>query len=135
MWLYNQPLPDVMKSVRPVARYIHAPKIMHWKAALNVLLYVRFTSSYCISFRGGTPGGLVLAMFVDSDLASRATDRRFVSSDVIMCTGACVFYYSRMQNVTLLSSTEAEYVAMAGGLKEAIFLQYTAGNCILRGAC
>ena len=97
---------------------------MHWKAALHILMYIRFTSSYGINFSAGTTSGVGLEVFVDSDFASRATDRRSVSSGVVMCAGACVSFFSRTQKSVTLSSTEAEYVAMAEGFKEAIFLRY-----------
>ena len=58
------------------------------------------------------------------DFASKATDRRSVSGGVVMCAGACVSFFSRTQKSVTLSSTEAEYVAMAEGFKEAIFLRY-----------
>ena len=41
-----------------------------------------------------------------------------------MCTGACVSFFSRTQKSVTLSSTEAEYVAMAEGFKQAIFFWY-----------
>ena len=42
-----------------------------------------------------------------------------------MCWSVCVilFYFSRTKSVAL-SSTEAEYVALAGGIKETTFLRY-----------
>jgi len=124
MWLANQTRPDILNAVRAVARYSHAPKFVHWKAALHVLMYVRLTSSYGITFQRGVGGGVGLEVFVDSDYASRATDRRSVSGGVVMCAGACVSFFSRTQKSVTLSSTEAEYVAMAEGFKETIFLRY-----------
>ena len=59
-----------------------------------------------------------------SDYASKATDRRSVSGVVVMCAGACVSFMSRTQKCMTVSSTEAEYVAMAEGFREAIFLRY-----------
>ena len=42
-----------------------------------------------------------------------------------MCAGACVSLFSRTQKKShALSSTEAEYVALAAGIKETIFLRY-----------
>ena len=41
-----------------------------------------------------------------------------------MCAGACVSFMSRTQKCMTVSSTEAEYVAMAEGFREAIFLRY-----------
>ena len=124
MWLANQTRPDILNAVRTVARYSHAPKFVHWQAALHVLMYVRFTSCYGITFQRGTARGVGFEVYVDSDYASRATDRKSVSGGVVMCAGGCVSFFSRTQKSVTLSSTEAEYVAMAEGLKEAIFLRY-----------
>ena len=124
MWLANQTRPDILNAVRTVARYSHAPKLLHWRAALHVLMYVRLTSGYVITFQRGTARGVVFEVYADSDYASRATDRKSVSGGVVMCAGGCVSFFSRTQKSVILSSTEAEYVAMAEGLKEAIFLRY-----------
>ena len=124
MWPANQTRLDILNAVRPVARYSHAPKLVHWKAAVHILMYIRFTSSYGITFQRGTASGVGLKVFVDSDFASKATDRRSVSGGVVMCAGACVSFFSRTQKSVTLSSTEAEYVAMAERFKEAIFLRY-----------
>ena len=124
MWLANQTRPDILTVMRAVARYSHASKLVHWKAALHVLMYVRFTSSYSIIFQRGTASGVGLEVFVDSAFASKATDRRSVLGSVVMCADACVSFFSRTQKSVTLSSTEAEYVAMADGFMEAIFLRY-----------
>ena len=64
-----------------------------------------------------------MELFVDSDFASKATDWRSVSGAVVVFAGACVMYLCKTQNSAVLSSMEAEYVAMADGMKEAIFLR------------
>ena len=104
MWLTNQTRPDILNAVRAVARYSHAPRFVHWKAALHVFKYVRFTSSYGITFQRGTASGVGLEVFVDSNFASRATDRRSVSGGVVMCAGACVSFFSRTQKSVAFSS-------------------------------
>ena len=125
MWLANQTRPDILNAVRTVARCSREPKLVHWQAALHVLMmYLKFTSGYGITFQRGTARGVGFEVYVDSDYASRATDRKSVSGGVVMCAGGCVSFYSRTQKSVTLSSTEAEYVAMAEGLKEAIFLRY-----------
>ena len=124
VWLANQTRSDILKAVRAVARYSHAPKRLHWQAAMHDLMYVRFTSSFGITFQRGMIGGDRMKLFVDPDFASKATDRRFVSGAVVMFAGACVMYLCRTQKTVTLSSMEAEYVAMADGMKEAIFLRY-----------
>ena len=112
MWLANQTRPVTLNAVRAVARYSHAPKRLHWQAAMHVLMYVRFTSSWII-FQRGMVGGDRMELFVDSDFASKATDRRSVSGAMVVFAGACVMYLYRTQKSVALSSMEAEYVAMA----------------------
>ena len=69
--------------------------------------------------------GVDLELYVDSDFASRDTNRRSVSGGVVVCAGACVsFFFSRTQKSVTLSFTEAEYVALAAGIKKTIFLRY-----------
>ena len=124
MWLVNQIRPDIFNAVRAVARYSHAPKRLHWQVAMHVSMYVRLTSSFGTTFQRGMIGGDRMELFVDSDFASKATDRRSVSGAVVMFADACVMYLCRTQKSVALSSMKAEYVAMADGMKEAIFLRY-----------
>ena len=69
----------------------------------------------------GMGSGVGLELYVDSEFASRDTNRRSVSGSVVMCAGACVSFFSRTQKKFTLSSTEAEYDALAAGIKETIF--------------
>ena len=123
MWLANQTRPDILNAVRAVARYSHPPKLVHWKAALHILQYIRLTSGRGTTFQRGMGSGVDLELYVDSDFASRDTNRRSVSGGDVMCAGACVIF-SRTQKSVTLSSTEAEHVALAAGIKETIFLRY-----------
>lgn len=74
-------------------------------------------------FQRGKMDGMHFDLYVDSEYASEATDRRSISGVVVMYVGACVLIFSRTQKSVTLSSTEAQYVEMAEGLKDAIFLQ------------
>ena len=121
MWLANQTRPDILNAVRAVARYSHSPKLVHWKAAIHILQYIRLTSGHGITFQRGMSSGVDLELYVDSDFASRDTNRRSVSGGDVMCAGACVSFFSRTQKRVTISSTEAEYVALAAGIKETIF--------------
>ena len=61
---------------------------------------------------------------MDADYADEANDRGSVSGRVVMCTGTCVSFYSRTQRCVILSSTDAEYIAMATGSRETILIRY-----------
>ena len=61
-----------------------------------------------------------LETYVDADYAHKAEDRRSVYGVAICCGGTQVSWHSRTQKCVTLSTTEAEYVARAHGVKEAL---------------
>ena len=107
--------------MRAVSRYANQPRKIHWRTAIGVLLHVK--RELGITFQIGS--GLELVAFADADYASKAPDRRSVSGGVIMRAGACVCWFSRTQKCVTLSTTEAEYVALADTIKEAMLLWYS----------
>ncbi|CAB1111183.1 unnamed protein product [Ectocarpus sp. CCAP 1310/34] len=118
LWIASLTRPDIAKSVRAVARYCSASKLIHWKAALGILGYAVRTSSLGISFQRGTVSGFSLIAFVDTDYASRAADR------------GAIAWFSKTQKCVTLSTTQAEYVAMADMGKEILFLRQIAKHPI-----
>ena len=125
MWIANQTQPDILNAVRVVARYSAAPKLWNCQAALHIVMYIKSTSTYGIAFQGSLRCGAKLELYVDADYADEANDRRSVSGGVVMCAGACVSFYSinKTQRCVTLSSTETEYVAMAKGFRETVFMR------------
>ena len=123
MWLANQTRPDIHNTVRAVSRYSAVPKLFHWQAARRIAMYIKSTSTYGITFRRGLSSGVQMEFCVDADYAHEANDRKSVSDGVEMCAGACVSFYSTTQKCITLSTTEAEYVAMATGIRETVFMR------------
>ena len=64
-----------------------------------------------------------LQTYVDADYAHTAEDRRSVSGVAVCCRGTLVSWFSRTQKCETLSTTEAEYVSMADGVKEAPYVR------------
>ena len=50
MWLSISTRPDIANAVRAVARYCTAPRAIHWKAALGILV-LHFRDGLCLAFR------------------------------------------------------------------------------------
>ena len=129
LWVANQTRPDIANAVRAVARFSHDPKTVHWKAVERILKYLRATADLGLTYRkedsldGDLSCVLDLGVYVDADYASKATDRRSVSGVTVVCGGSPVAWFSRTQKCVTLSTTEAEYVAMGDGVKEAIFMR------------
>lgn len=121
--LANPTRPDIPDAVWPVARFYFVPTSVHWKAALHVSMYITFTNAYGIPSQQGKTGVVHFKVYVDSDHAGEATDKRSVSGGVVICSDFCVPCSSRAHKSVTLSSTEAEYAVMAESMLEAIFLQ------------
>ena len=73
-----------------------------------------------MTFRKG--GKLSLLVYADADHARKEADRRSISGVAVMLGGAAVYATSRTQRCVPLSTTEAEYVAVAEGAKEGLFV-------------
>ena len=122
MWISNQTRPDIANAVRAVARFSHEPKPTHYKAALKILEYLNATSDLGLVFKKSSDLECIqlefdLDTYVDADYAHKAEDRRSVSGAAIFCGGTLVYWFSRTQKCVTLSTTEAEYVAMADDVK------------------
>ena len=57
-----------------------------------------------------------------ADCASKETDKRSISGVAVMLGNAAVYATSHTQHCVMLSTTEAEYVALAEGAKEGMFV-------------
>ena len=75
----------------------------------------------CIFF--GRKGACVEGS-TDADYAGDMDKKRSMSGYVFMFTGGAMSWQSHLQNCTPLSTTEAEYIAVAKPCKEAIWLAY-----------
>ena len=123
MWIANQTRPDIANSVRAVARHSHEPKESHWKAAQKILEYLRATSHLGLTYRVRPGVNVGVTVYADADYAKEDTARRSVSGGAVLCGNSPVAWFSRTQKCVTLSTTEAEYVAMGDGVKEALFIR------------
>ena len=121
MWLAGMSRPDIADAVRAVARHSHDPCERHWKAVMRIMGYLHETPDIGITYKKGKE--LSLSVYADANYASKATDRRSISGVAVMLGGAAVYATSRTQHCVTLSTTEAEYVAMAEGAKEGLFVR------------
>lgn len=67
--------------------------------------------------------GISPKVHVDTDLASDTSSLKSVNGMVTIIAGAAVLLYSRINEVTAVSSTEAEYMSLCPSTKETICTQ------------
>lgn len=112
--------PDISQAVGALARYMVAPTSVHWLTAKGVLRYLAGTASYGIHYGGGNSG---LLGYCDADYANDPDTRRSTTGYVFTMHGGAICWSSRRQHTVAASTTEAEYMAAAHAVKEALWLR------------
>ena len=121
MWLVVMSRPDITNAVRAVSRHSNSPAERHWKAELQIIRYLLGTKDLSLTFEWGS--GLEISVFADANYAEKADDRRSVSGVAVTVGKSSVSWFSSTQEIITLSTTEAEYVALGDGVKEALFVK------------
>ena len=120
MYLAVSTRPDIAYTVRALSQFNVRHGMELWNAAKRVLRYLKSTSNYGLTFK---KTGKDLVGYVDADWAGCPDDRRSYTGYAFIFGNAAVSWEAKKQRTVALSSTESEYMAMAEGAKEAIYLQ------------
>ena len=110
--------PNITNAVRSVARQVHDPAERHWRVVRKIIAYLKKTKDPGLMFV--KDGDRKLSVYIDADYANKDNDRRSVSGVALMVGGTIVNASSTTQHCVTLSSSEAEYVAMAQRAKTAL---------------
>ena len=113
--------PDITQAVGVLARYMSKPTEEHWTAAKSVLRYIAGTTDYGIRFvKSDNPE---LQGYCDADYAGDTDTRRSTTGYVFIMNSGVISWSSRLQPTVAASTTEAEYMAAAYAVKEALWLR------------
>lgn len=115
--------PDISYAVGALARHMANPSSEHWTAAKGVLRYLAGTVDIGIIY--GDPGNInkEFSGYCDADYAGDLSTRRSTTGFVFKLNGGIISWSSKLQPTVALSTTEAEYMAAAGAIKEALWLR------------
>jgi hypothetical protein len=115
---------DISFALQQLSQYIHNPGKPHWKAAQRVVAYLKGTSTFGLTLGGpDAMSNPVLEAYVDADYAACPDTRRCVSGYVTLLRGTLVSWLAKKQPLVTLSTTEAEYVALALCIQELLYLK------------
>ena len=121
MWLMMMTRGDIDFATIQLAKNVHNPNKSHWKAAKRLLRFVSGTRDHAIVYTRDEekepefdPVG-----YVDSDWAGCKLTRRSTTGYIFMLMGGPICWWSKIQKVVALSSTEAELIALCAAAKEA----------------
>jgi len=118
--------PDITYAVQQCARFSNDPKQCHEEAVKRICRYLLRTKDRGLVLRPDKSKGL--ECYVDADWAGNwhkdfAHDPASANSRtgyVISFAGCPIVWGSKMQILTALSTTEAEYIALSSALREVI---------------
>jgi len=110
--------PDLAYSISCLSRHLQNPSKDHETAAKRVLRYLNGTLQYGITFQHCSTEPTAFG-YSDSDWAGDAGTRKSTTGYAFFVVGGLVSWKSKLQSIVTLSSTEAEYAALAEALREA----------------
>ena len=123
MYLTVATRPDIAYAVGKLASYTGNPELKHWSAAKRVLRYLKGTITTGITYRKQNPvDENTFHGYSDASFASEE-DGKSISGYIFMSGGGPIVWGSRKQKMVVLSTTEAEYVALSEAAREAVWLR------------
>lgn len=109
--------PDLCISTNYFSRFQSCYNDNHYSHAKRILRYIRGTSDMKLVYKRQEDEE-VLTGYVDSDWANDPNDRKSTSGYIFKVFGNAISWTSRKQSTVALSSTEAEYLALAEAICE-----------------
>lgn len=122
MYLMLGSRPDLCFAVSYFSRFQDCANQTHWNSLKRVLRYLKGTSSYELVYTRNTDA-IPIRGFVDSDWANDLDDRRSTSGYLFEVYGNTVCWTTKKQGLVAVSTTEAEYIAAASAVAEAMWFK------------
>ena len=115
---------DISNTEKNLSRFQKNPGLIHWRALLHLLGYLKSTAHYKITYRpspkGVTPDEWIKPIgFVDANYAACKDTHKSTSGFVFTMAGSPVLWSSKRQATVTLSTTEAEYIALSRAAQQA----------------
>lgn len=121
MYLMVATRPDIAFAVGVVSRYMERPTEANVNAVKRILKYVKGTINVGIKYVKG--GDFELIGYSDADYAGDRMTRKSTSGYVFTIGSGAISWCSERQKSVALSTTESEYIAASGAVKELMWLK------------
>lgn len=112
MWAQATTRLNLSFAVTLLTHFQSNPRPAHWKALVHILIYVKGTFNYWITYSREMNGTIKLWEFIDADYRGDLDMRRLTSGYIFMMVKGPISWSSKHQQMVVLSMTEAEYIAM-----------------------
>jgi hypothetical protein len=116
--------PNIAFTIGILSHFSTNPGCAHWEAVKRVFRYLKGTRELWLTFGNNTHDASHSHDFIgyaDAD-GSMQEDRHTISGYAFLIDGGTVSWSSKRQEIVVLSTTEAEYVAVTHAAKEALWL-------------
>lgn len=113
--------PDIAASVTILSQFNKQPSPADWTEAKRVLCYLKGTKGKKLKL-GSSDTMDQLIGYADANWAENRSDRKSNSGYIFQLYGGAVSWGCRKQTCVSLSSTEAEYVALAETCQEGVWI-------------
>ena len=123
LYIGKQTRPDILNVVNQLSRFFKKPDNTHWKAAKDVLRYLKGTINLRLTFIKNS--SMKLVGDADADWSGDFDNRKSTAGYYFKFqgNGAAISWGVKKQSTVALSSTEAEYQAMPAAVQKAIYLR------------
>lgn len=115
--------PDIAYAVGYLGRFNANPTTAHHHAQKRVLCYLAYTKSYGLLFHSKPQVDPIIVAYSDSDWAGDKTDRKSTSGNLVQVNGTATVWQSVKQATVADSTVVAEYISLAGMVKEALWVK------------
>nr|GEU56663.1 retrovirus-related Pol polyprotein from transposon TNT 1-94 [Tanacetum cinerariifolium] len=113
--------PDIVQAVCFYARYQSRPTKKHFKEVKRIFRYLRGTVNMGLWYPKGS--SFELTAFSDVDHAGCIDTRKSTSGGIQFLRDKLVSWMSKKQNCTVMSSAEAEYVALSSSCAQVMWMR------------
>lgn len=114
--------PDIAASVSIMSQFNRCPTEMDWTEVKRICRYLKGTINYELVLGGHNAEEKNLVGYSDADWASTKVDRKSNSGYVFKLWNSTISWGCRKQASVSLSSTEAEYHALADAVQEGMWV-------------
>ncbi|XP_071714595.1 secreted RxLR effector protein 161-like [Rutidosis leptorrhynchoides] len=114
--------PDLSYAVNQVSQFLQAPTTDHYQAVKRIMLYVKGTITYGLSFHHSPTASLL--GYSDADWARCIETRRSTYGYTIFFDGNLVSWSAKKQPTVARFSCESEYCALANTAAKIIWITH-----------